>query len=81
MTQTLHLPNFTFIVENKAIITTKGKKLLANISSCKADLVLVSYTRRKETFQCINDTKRHLPYWNPDLTAMKTVQLLYINRG
>ena len=34
----------------------------------------------RKTFQCINDTKRHLPYCNPDLTAVKTVQSLYINR-
>ena len=35
----------------------------------------------RKTFQCINDTKKHLPYCNPDLKAVKTVQLLYINRA
>ena len=73
----------------------KRKKLLANIPLTEPILCATSITgvsgqffkmhtltpAERKTFQCINDTKRHLPYCNPDLKAVKTVQLLYINRA
>ena len=42
--QTLHLPDFTFTVDNKAIITLEGKKLLDNISLAERILCATSVT-------------------------------------
>ena len=40
-----------------------------------------NYTLTLAKRKTFHDTKRHLPYWNPYLTAVKSVQLLHTNRA